>query len=556
MVFSESGQAQAEQNTEFIENGGEILDGIKVEFPVSVTDDGVTVVTAPDDVDWSEVRAAQILRSALENFDGKMQSSVIPNDTTNGDALTLARIDELAQGLNSNLDNLITVNAIILCKVLEDSYFGEAAQAVISNINSDYRLTYGCDRLTEEDAEELKTVQQEIDYWARCIQLPQLIRDAISRTYMEGNAPIVMRTEKGSAPVVEILSLQMAYPSEYRLGGRSVIEFDVKKLKDRLAKTYKKTKKNKPVYYENIEADVKANFRAEVYKGYKDNESYVKLDPRYSDCVKVNDFGRRFGVSPLFRCLRPLVVLEQIEEADVSDTKARKKKILHQKTRKEILGPDGSRQGLDRTVYAHQQLMKALQTPSCVVTTPAWVEDLQYVQLKNVSEHTINQQKLYTQKMLTGLGITFTDVDATLGVANIGVAQLLKIVNSIGESLEGVLNKLMETYVVDNGHDAKFAPTIKVIDSEQLAADMRRELASFVYNTLNFSLETTCDIIGLDVQDEVVKRKKENEEGYDKIFFPRETAYTSSSRPTGRPAGDDENGRQDYDKTYTKVARE
>ena len=537
-------------------NGGEILDGIKVEFPVSQTDDGTVVVTAPD-TDWSEARATQILRSALESYDGRPQSSVIPNDTTVNEELTLAKIDSYANGLNSNLDNLIKVNAIILQKVLEDSFFGEAAQLVIANINSDYKITYGSDRLEEADAAELKTVQQEIDYWARCVHLPQLIRDVMSRTYLEGNAPMVMRFTQGTAPEVEILPLQIAYPSAYRLGGRSVLEFDVKKLKDRLSKTYKKTKKNKAIYFADMDAEVKDNFPAEVYAGYTANENYVRLDPRYSDCVKVNDFGRPFGVSPLFRCLRPLVVLENIEEADVSDTKARKKKILHQKTRKEILGPDGTRQGLDRSIYAHQQLMQALQTPSCVYSSPAWIEDLQYVQLKNVSEQTINQQKQYTQKLLTGLGITFTDVDATLGVANIGVSQLLKIVNAIGESLEAVLNKFMETYVVDNGHDARFAPTIKVIDSEQMAADLRRELASFVYGTLNFSLETACDILGFDVQDEMVKRKKENDEGYDKIFFPRETAYTNSgSRRNGRPAGDDENGRQDYDQTYTKVARE
>ncbi len=535
------------------------LEDINISYPVSQLDNGTTVITAAQTFEWIEQHSAELLKSALEQSEGKTLSSVIPTDSTTTQTLTLDDIDNYANGLNSSKDNLITVNAIILRKIIEDAFIGQAVQSIIGNINTDHKVVYDSASLSDKDDKELATVRTEVDYFLKSVNIRQVIRDAISTTYAEGNAPMTVRFSNTEAPVIDLYPLTIAYPSEYRSGGRSVIEFDVKTLKDRINKTYKKSKKTKKaIYFENMKAEVKANYPAEVSKAYEAGEDYVRLDPAYSDCVKINDFGRRFGVSPLFRCLRPLIVLEQIETADVSDSKARAKKILFQKLRKEVLGPDGTRKGLDQAAYAHQQIMGAIQTQSVVYTAAPFVEDVAYVQIKNTTEQSISQQKLYTQKLLTGLGIEFTDPNSTVSAGSISIKQLIRTINAIGESLECVLNKFLKTWVTFKGHDIRFVPTIRVIDAEQLEMDMRMELARLIYTTFNGPLSTSLQLIGLDAEDELAKRKLENEQQYEEVFFPRKTAYTNGgeSQSPGRPKGDDTNGRQAYDETYSKEARE
>lgn len=519
-------------------------------------DANTKLITVADYNDWSAEREARILKSALETWADVPQSSVIPTDDRSNDDLTLAQIDQLAKDLNSNLDNLRRVNAYILQKILEDAFLGQAYESVVSNINTDYKLTYGVDRLTDDDNEELETVKKEIDYFNACVNIKQVIRDAMSRTYAEGNAPMVLRIPKDRMPVIEIYPLSIAYPSEYKAGGRSVLEFNLKELRDKLKKTYKKSKRTrKAIYFEDMLREVQNNYSTEIVVAYQNNEDYVRIDPRFGDCVKINDLGRRFGVSPLFRCLRPLIVLNQIEAADVSDSQARSKKILLQTMRKELLGSDGTRKAMDVAAYAHGQAAAALKTNMCLYTAIAPVEDLRYVQIKNQSEDSINQQKEYTKKLMTGLGIGFTDIDSTVGAANVSVSQLLKLVNAIGENLETVLNKFYTTWVVECGHDPRFAPTIRVIDAEQTAIDLRKELATFVYTTLGGSRKTAMEMLDLDYDDERSKRLAENTNNDDDVFYARETSYTVSGDNTGgRPSGE-ATDKQAYDEVYNETRK-
>lgn len=530
------------------------IDTIEVSYPATKVENNTMLITVADYNEWSEAREAQILKSALETWADVPQSSVIPTDDSSSGELTLADIDLLAKDLNSNLDNLRRANAVILQKILEDAFLGQAYESVVANINTDYKLTYGVNRLTDEDKDELEIVKKEIDFFNSCVNLKQLIRDAMARTYAEGNAPMVLRITKDRMPVIEIYPLSIAYPSEYKAGGRSVLEFNLKELRNKLKKTYKKSKKTKrAIYFEDMLREVQNNYSTEIYLAYQNNEDYVRIDPRFGDCVKINDLGRRFGVSPLFRCLRPLIVLNQIEAADVSDSQARSKKILLQTMRKELLGNDGTRKAIDVAAYAHAQATAALKTKNCVYTAIAPVEDLKYVQIKNQSDESINQQKEYTEKLMTGLGIGFTDIDATVGAATISIGQLLKLVNAIGENLETVLNKFYTTWVVECGHDPRFAPTIRVIDAEQTAIDMRKELASFVYSTLGGSRKTAMSMLDLDYDDERLTRLAENQNGDDGVFYARETSYTVSGNNTGgRPSGEPSE-KQAYDEVYNET---
>ena len=531
------------------------MDDIEVEYLASKINDNTILVSSYEELgsEWFNKHADEILKSAMETYPTAGQNSVIIPETTTSNELTLDYIDELANGLNSNLENLLVVNAIIAKKILEDGYVGRTYEAIIANINSDYKLSYGLYENDEERADELSQVKDAISFLNKAIGLPTLIRQAIVGTYAEGNYILYMRLDNKARPVVDYYPLTVAYPSDYLYDHHSVVEFSIDKLKAKLRKTYSKTKKNKAVYFDDMNKEVEANYPKEVVDAYKTNEKIVKLDPRYCKVVKFMDMGRKFGVSPLFRCLRPLIVLDQIEKADVSDSKARSKKIIFQKLRKEVMGPNADRKGFEYAAHAHQQAAQALKTNFGLYTAIPAVEELSYVQAKAQSEDSINQQKEYTKKLMVALGIGFTDSDSSLGATRISVAQLLKTINAIGESLEDVLHSFYRTYLEDLGYDPEMAPTIKIIDAEQMEMDVRKSLASFLFGTMGGSYETAFHILGVDVLDEKAKRERENEEGYDKIFYARQTAYTSGSNEgAGRPKGDDPNGRRDYDEEYSR----
>ena len=527
------------------------MDDIEVEYLATPIDQNTVLVSSYHDAEWFNNKADDILASAMETYPTQGQNSVIVPETTTSNELTLEYIDELANGLNSNLNNLLIANAIIAKKILEDGFMGRTYEAIVANINSDYKLSYGMYEQDEDRAEELTKVKDAIAFFNRAVGMPTLIRQAIAGTYAEGNYVLYMRLDNKTRPVIDYYPLSVAYPSDYLYDHHSVVEFSIDNLKSKLRKTYAKTKKNKAVYYDNMDKEVQANYPSEVVKGYKDGEKVVRLDPRYCRAVKFMDMGRKFGVSPLFRCLRPLIVLDQIEKADVSDSKARSKKIIFQKLRKETMGPNYDRKGFEFAAHAHQQAAQALKTNFGLYTAIPAVEELSYVQAKPQTEDSINQQKEYTKKLMVALGIGFTDSDSSLGATRISVAQLLKTVNAVGEALEDVLYGFYRTYLEDLGYDPELAPTIKIIDAEQMEMDVRKSLASFLFGTMGGSYETAFGILGVDVLDEKAKRERENEAKYDEVFYPRQTAYTSSANEgAGRPAGNDENGRQEYDKTY------
>lgn len=93
-----------------------------------------------------------------------------------------------------------------------------------------------------------------------------------------------------------------------------------------------------------------------------------------------------------------------------------------------------------------------------------------------------------------------------------------------------------------NGIGAEYCPTVRVIDSEMLEMDMRMELAKMLYTTFGASRETSFGLVGIDIEDERVKREKEESNGLSDIFRPYATSYNSdgtgndSEAAPGRPA--------------------
>jgi len=531
------------------------MDDFNVDFPVTRVGDDLTVVTGYMTAEEIRDNEARILSAAMSKYEGSKQYSVHTNDGANSNELTIDYIDQLANGIHTNIKNLIAANQLLVKYVDEDGSMGYAYSVIRANTPTNYTLVYDNKLLSKESEDKVNQIKTLINNFNKDIKVKRLIRDSISMAYLEGTVPIVLRiTDKGYA--VDFLPLSIAYPSGYKLNGDPILEVDINALKTALQKTYKKNRKNKAIYFENIAKEIQANYSKEIFKAYSNNEQYTRIDPDYGDCITVNSLGKKFGVSPLFRALKPLVVLNNIEAADVSDSKARSKKIIFQKLRKELLGQNGDRKGLAEQALAHDGLVQALKTNLCAYTAPPFVESVEFVSSKTNNEDASRQLAQYMTKYLQALGIEFTDTEVgNYAGVNVSITEIIRQINCIKSEIERILNKYYATLLKESGIDPNLAPIIEIENAESIELSMRIELAKFAYGTLNASRETSFKLAGLNLNDERLKRENEIEEGLDDIFTPRKTAYTVSgddSNSSGRPQSNDDKSKQQFDKNYNK----
>lgn len=553
---------------------------IEVQYMKSELSDGTTLVTASVPYGMTDEQFEKgILTAMMEEYQNdvrKRQYSVFTKENAYAATLTLEEIRSLAVGIHSDLNKILKLNNYLLQYVTIDAYMGRAYECIYSNINTEYKLTYP-QPLESDDPKVFEQVKSEIENFNQFINIKDLIRDAVAGTFLEGNYSTYLRLlKKGNdvvSAVVDHYPLEICYPSDYCIDSDSILEFDLRTLKTRLMKTYKKTKKSKKaLYFKDALDEINANYPPEVAEAFKNGEDFTPLDKLRTGFMKINDMDRKFGVSPLFKALKALIVLDNIENADVADSKSRSKKIIFQKLRKELLGNNGERKGFAETEYAHKSAVAALNTNFCLYTGAPFVEDLSYVVDKSTNDNTSDTIKQYTSKLLTALGISFADSElSSYSTANISVEQLMRTINAISEQLEKILNKYYQIYLDAIGLPKELAPVVTITDSEMMEFSLRKDFASFIYSTLNVSRDTAFKLVGLDIEDEKQKRIEENKAGLDDIFKPRETAFnrskdgltddivvapTGETKTNGRPASSDDTAKQEFDKNYSEEVRQ
>ena len=538
-------------------------ENFNVSIEKSDLDDGTVVLTGFE----NQIKKIEneMLLSAVQNYNINKKEiySVFPNDSSSSsNDLSLDTINSLAKGINTSLSNLEQANAIILQYINEDGLMGFTYNCIESNTPTDYTISYPL--LEQEQGNEdfsndevLKDVKFLIESFNNEVKIKNVIKNTVAKVMREGNATLLLRVDNNSA-VINSLPLAIAYPSGYTINGDDIIEFDVKTLKDRLSKTYKKNKKRKAIYFEEIKKEVKANYPKEVYQGLIDGENYVRLDTNYSGCIKINDMGRVYGVSPFFKALKPLVILNNLEMADIADSKARSKKIIVQILRKELMGNNGDKKGLIEQQLAHASLMSALKTNLCAYTAPAFVEKVEFVTSKSNTDDSSKIMQAYTTKYLQALGVSFIDTDiSTYATSKVSLSQLLKTINCVIQSVEYLINKFYRTLIKANKIEEKYAPQIHIAKAETMELEIKKDLAQFFYSTLNTSLKTSYAMVGLDVETEYKNRIEEKKKGYDEVFTARQTAYTTGNsvndgqdQNNGRPQSNDDEDKQALDKDY------
>ena len=525
----------------------------------STTPDGTEVVTSSAEI------TEKMLASALAGYDSSNQkySTYLKDGSSSSDKLTPEIIDELADGAQNDLKKILTINAIARKEINKDGIIGKTHECITTNINTEIRHSYNVEMPGRNKAKLLQSTKGFIDWFDNEINVKRLIRTSTPTAFDEGTYICYLRHENNRYKV-DYYPLGVCEISDYDNGGDPVVLFNVRELRNRLQKVYKKTKKNKPLFFGTMEEEVKANYPEEVYNAFVKKEDYAKLDIRYSGVIRVNNLNRKYGLTPIFRTFKDLLMLDTFDNSDRVNSKAKAKKIIHQKLRKEVMGTDLNKKGFDEMAYAHENFMNAFKMQTVVVTTPPTVESIQYIEpkIELTDVKTVNN---YRSRILASLGVSFLmdSGSQSVSTAGISVEQLMRTINMISEQLEFILQKWYRNVLIDNGLPVEYCPTVKVIDTEVLDFELRKSLATTLYTIFNGSMETSLGLLGMDVRDEKLKRVRENEEGYEEIFKCRQTAYTSSGRGEitetenkgGRPANSKNEAKQSYDKTRQETLK-
>lgn len=513
------------------------------DFEVNVVADYAPVVaeTRPSVPDMASMELA-----AATDYDPANRTySVALNDGSTSATITQDDIEEFSVAPQANKQKTMDIINIIRQYVNKDDLIGLVVEAIENNVNAKYRLHWRDVRDKEKEAKASEEAKKAIAEFNEKINLKQLIRESTVATYQDGTYIMCLRSSgkpSGSSEmlpdyVVDTYPIGVAEISQYTVGGDPYVLIDINTLKSQIRKTYTKTKKNKALFYENEAKEIEATFPKEVVDAYKAGERYAKLDIRYTGVQRVNNNRLQYGLSSIFRALTPTVMLDAIRKADRMAVKARAKKIIVQYLNKEILGPNWNADTYKQQAYAHKTLLQAWSNAIVLITAPATVREVAYVEPKAelTNIETIND---YRNQVMSTLGISFlADGNSkSLTIANISVKQLMKNINKITKQMEEILHKWYRVVLQEAGIDPGLAPTITVVDAEMLEMDLRMDLADMLFSKLNCSYETVLELLGYNVEDEKAKREIENDEEYEKVFVPRLTAYTAGG---GDPDGGD-----------------
>lgn len=526
----------------------------------SKTDDGTIITTSAETFTQRQLSIAlSVYDPKNENYSVYLNEGISPSKF-----LSVEEIDDLLTNTQNDLNKVLKINAYNRKLINKNDIVGKTVESIDTNINTEIKLRYGRAEEGRNKKKLLTSCKNLIKDANESMRTNQLTRNAITTSYIEGNWIAYLRHENKNNYTVDVYPLGVCIITETMRNGEPIVWFDVNELRKRLQKVYRKNKKKKPLMFANMEEEIKNSYPSEVYKAFKNKEDYAVLDPKYTGVIRINNLNRKYGVSPITRAYADLNMLDTFADTDRINSRAKSKKIIHQKMRKEVMGQDYNKDFFPELSYAHKNFMDSWKQSTVVVTSPPTVESISYVEpsVEMTSKDTYN---IYRSKVLATLGIQFLmdSGSQSVSTASISITQLMRTINAISGQYQDILKKWYRQIILDNGYPVDYTPDVEVIDSEMLENDVKISLASLLYNTLNASLETCYDMVGLDIVDEAEKRIAEKDKDYDKIFSPRLTAYTNSKdkqntdNKGGRPEDitDLNQGKNLYDKEYNKNAR-
>lgn len=506
-------------------------------FVVEITEDEsleIPVVTSTRDF------TDKLVQRAMSSYSGenKTYSERLDEQTLMRTTLTEDALNKLAFRAQENLQNIQQINSYIDFYLNKDDIIGKTYEIIEANTNANYQLSYpeveGRNKIAT-----LNKVKTVIDEFNSQIELEELIIETIPYAYSNGNRILYLRQTDYGTYQVDKYPLGVAQISDYKINNEPIVNLSIPDIIGRItgkdiSQPMISTSINISDWnmFKGYDEQVKASFPEEVYNAYiTKKDLYVRLDTDRTAVVRTNNRGKKYGLSPIFKALNPALKLEVQEKSDSSNSKARGKKIIFQKIDSKLLGADGKDIDLSLPVYSHGELIKALKNEVAVYTGAPWVAEIAYVEPK-IDNTITDNLNYYRSKVLSALGISFLNGDSKTGmvVSQLNFTELMRTIDKISKQLEHNINKWYKFILSKEGLPLEYAPKIKVLDTELMEMELRMSLAEKLFNSFGASYKTAYEMLGVDYNDEIAKRREENSKSMDKeIFYPRMNANTFSS---------------------------
>ena len=532
---------------------------------VIVSGVGDTIVATTSNEDMFARRIEVAVRDYFSGNDRFASVFEGDNSTT---AVTIAKIDELANNPQNSISKTREIASIVDYYIIKNYLIGMVDTIIRSNLNTNYKVSYNQVPFEKgrNNKKRLENAKKIVEDMLDKIDVKKLIRISIPATFDHGNYFFYMDYSPNQEKyTIHIFPLSIARVAPYRIDGEPVLMIDMTELKNRLEHNLPKKRGGKAYFFQKYEEEITKAYPKEIVEAFRSKDQYAVLDHRRTGVMRAGedaDGASLYGVSQIFRALRDIVILDKFAEVDDSASSVKAKNILVQILRKDLLGPGGDRKAFNDIAFAHGELSRAVKNKICVYTASPAVEDVKWIEPKSnlIDKDNVT---LYENRVLTTLGIGFLasgTVGSTIS-ANISLKQLMRQINYISQQLEHILEKFAQVALNEHGIEVEYMPKITVIDSEQLEADMRIDLAKMLYADLGLSRQTVLETLGFDINDETERRQSENNKNLNGVFFPYMTAYTNSGQNNddgGRPAGDnpETENKQVNDKARNKVKNE
>ncbi|WP_297993907.1 hypothetical protein [uncultured Clostridium sp.] len=452
---------------------------------------------------------------------------------------TPEQICSLAKNTQTNLEKVIKINGIIQYYLNKSDLIGKTYEILENNINTNFTINYPLVSETKKSSKKKEAKMKDdikslINKFNSDIELKKLIVDNVMSVYTEGNFVMYLKGDSDNGYGVVKYPLDITEITDRTIDGEPLVVFNVNELKSRLQGSINKYGKMKTKQKVDIKTiiheEVKRDYPEEVYEAYKNNDSYVYLNPERIGVNRINNMGKKYGVTPLFKALTPLLTLETIDNVDRKNLQAKAKKVFYQKMRKECIDSNGQID-INAVGYAQASLLQAMDSDVVIYTSTGLVESLEILEPKaDPTDNDIVSSN--RNRVLGACGITFSSNESKNGanVVKINYEDLLKTINKINRGLERILNKLYKVILDENGFPSEYAPTINIQNTLLLDLDSCSKLVDLVYSKIGLSYKTAIEALGLDYDEEVSRRKAENDNKFDEeIFIPHGNSYTSNS---------------------------
>ena len=447
-------------------------------------------------------------------------------------------MNRLAKNPQDDIDKVKRINEIARYYINSNDLVGKVYETIQNNINTQIKLDWpvitGRNKTKKREKAENITNQ-----FIKNINVEKLLKTAIPLAYSEGNYLMYLRDSGDHKNyTIDHYGLGIIEVSDYSLDDENLCIFNVEKLRSRLQTNNNKyrTRSGQNLFgIPTIDDEVKKNYPEEIYQAYTNKENYAVLDINNCGLLKINDLGRKYGVTPLFRAFKPLLTLDIYDESNMMTAKTRAKKILVQGLSDKGVDMENNEDGTQQyeaLAYAHNNLINAFKGSKDLViaTTPAYVDKVYFVEssTEQVDTNLINNQR---DKILTALGISFlaNDSKSSFNTVEVSVEELRRQINTIALQLSKILEKWIRIVLKNNNIPTEFCPSVDIESTAMLNADIKLQLADALFNKYGASYKTIYDMLGTDYETERERREQENADNLDTdVFYARVNGYTQS----------------------------